>query len=108
MACAGLLGCSLGEPAGLYLQRRAGLTVCPAVKIAEPTEARDTPDVAHFAFHLDGDCRDKFIRSVFASSRGECAEMLPKQHACLYDYKGGPSVIVERSVSGKDFKVTTY
>ena len=107
-ACVAIAGCSLGEPASSYLKRRAGLTVCPAVRIAEPAKAKDTPDVSHFTFHVEGDCKVGFLRSVFASSEGECKAMLPKNGACAYNYRKGPSVIVEGPVSGSDFKVTIY
>ena len=108
IAYAGLVSCSPVESAVHYMQRRTGLVLCPAVKIAEPTESKDTPDVSHFAFHLEGRCKSEFLESAFASSGGECAEMLPKNGSCIYFGNGRPSVIVEGRPSGGDFRVTTY
>jgi hypothetical protein len=108
VACIGASGCSTDEPVARYLQRRAGITICPAVKVAEPSEAHDTRDVSHFTFHVDGGCKATFLRSVYASSGGECEAMLPKHGACMYEFKNGPSVIVRKLGSDSDFEITTY
>ena len=105
-ACVALIGCMPRETAAQYLQRRAGLTVCPTAKIAQPTEAKDTPDVSRFAFHVEGSCKSEFLRSALASPGGECAAMLPKNGACFYIRKDGVPVTVEGAVAGNDFKVT--
>lgn len=108
LAAFGASGCSFGEPARHYLQRQAGLKVCPSIKITELSEAKYMPDVSHFAFHTGGSCRTNFIRSAFASSLRDCAAMLPTHHSCSYIYNGGPSVIVEETGNSGDFRVTIF
>lgn len=104
----GISGCSFSESAPHYLKRRAGIEVCSSAKVDQPSEAKDTREVDHFTFHVDGDCKAAFIRSVFSSSRGECAAMLPMHKSCMYEFKGGPTVLVEERKGGSDFKVTTF
>ena len=104
----GLTGCSANKTAQEYLQRRTGISICSTVKITEPSRPRDTWDISRFVFHIEGQCKAQFLRSVYAASAGECAAMLSRNGSCIYFGGDRPSVVVEGRVTGDDFEVTTY